>query len=226
MSTRKKYTKEFLAPFVQQSTNYSNLLRNLGLQLTGGNQQNIKSRIEEHQLDITHFVHGNFGHIGCRKKSAEEILIYDPHLKRRLDPKQLRRALQEKGRKKQCAWCDLKEVWNNKFIRLEIDHIDGDWKNNKLENLRCLCPNCHSQTPNYYHTKVVNKPPKYFCEQCSKPVSKKNVLCKKCSAMRGRTAVRPSHADLLKLLSSSNYTQVAKKFGVSDTTIKKWSKGY
>lgn len=39
--------------------------------------------------------------------------------------------------------------WNNQSIPIELDHIDGDSTNNKLENLRLICPNCHAQTPTY-----------------------------------------------------------------------------
>lgn len=45
-----------------------------------------------------------------------------------------------------CNECDIEEIWNGKPISLELDHIDGDKHNNRRENLRYLCPNCHSQT--------------------------------------------------------------------------------
>ena len=44
-----------------------------------------------------------------------------------------------------CSCCGINE-WNEKPISLQIDHIDGDTSNNLIENLRYLCPNCHSQT--------------------------------------------------------------------------------
>ena len=47
-----------------------------------------------------------------------------------------------------CSCCDL-ETWQEKEIVLEIDHIDGNSDNNLLDNLRLLCPNCHSQTKTY-----------------------------------------------------------------------------
>ena len=55
-----------------------------------------------------------------------------------------------------CKICDIKE-WNNKPISLELDHIDGDRNNNKLENLRILCPNCHSQTPTWKNKRNLKK---------------------------------------------------------------------
>jgi 5-methylcytosine-specific restriction endonuclease McrA len=47
-----------------------------------------------------------------------------------------------------CSICSIEE-WNGKKINMELDHIDGNRTNHKLENLRMLCPNCHSQTDTY-----------------------------------------------------------------------------
>ena len=48
-----------------------------------------------------------------------------------------------------CAECHQKDVWNNKLLILELDHIDGNRFNHQLSNLRLLCPNCHSQTTTF-----------------------------------------------------------------------------
>lgn len=59
----------------------------------------------------------------------------------------IRRYLKELKEYK-CEICNL-SVWNNLPIPLEVDHKDGNHKNNQLDNLRLLCPNCHAQTPTY-----------------------------------------------------------------------------
>lgn len=48
-----------------------------------------------------------------------------------------------------CECCHLPSEWNGKFLRLQVDHVDGQCYNNEESNLRLLCPNCHSQTPTF-----------------------------------------------------------------------------
>ena len=60
----------------------------------------------------------------------------------------IKRYLKE-TRGSNCSDCGIGEVWNNKPITLQLDHIDGNSDNNNLDNLRLLCPNCHSQTETY-----------------------------------------------------------------------------
>lgn len=59
-----------------------------------------------------------------------------------------KRLILEGYKKHECEECKITE-WNGKTISIELDHIDGDRTNHKLENLKMLCPNCHSQTPTF-----------------------------------------------------------------------------
>ena len=56
------------------------------------------------------------------------------------------RLIKEDYIKCECVWCGIADTWNDKPIVLHLDHINGISNDHRLENLRLLCPNCHSQT--------------------------------------------------------------------------------
>jgi 5-methylcytosine-specific restriction endonuclease McrA len=60
-----------------------------------------------------------------------------------------RRILEENLLKYECACCGLKNIWNNKPIVLQLDHINGINNDHRIKNLRFLCPNCHTQQDTY-----------------------------------------------------------------------------
>jgi hypothetical protein len=142
-----KYTKELLEEAVQNSSSYAGILRFLGLRQAGGTQAWIIRKVKSFDLDTSHFSmqSHNKGKVSPARKSAAEILIVLPDGSHRAKRLQLERALLEVGFEYKCSECALLPEWNNKSLTLEIDHIDGNWLNNLEENLRFLCPNCHSQ---------------------------------------------------------------------------------
>jgi|SRR6187402_713782 len=72
------------------------------------------------------------------------------------DPKTIKRILiQKKG--ELCTECDQEPVWNEKPLSLQVDHIDGNSDNNLPNNLRLLCPNCHSQQETSKRTSLIKK---------------------------------------------------------------------
>ena len=145
-----KYTKEILEPIVQESLTMAEVGRKVGIKPHGGGQAHLKKRILEMGLSIDHFKGQGWSRnkITYNKKTPLEIFTMLPIGSNRLSSKQLSRALVETGIIKQCSICKL-EKWLDKDITLEIDHIDGNYLNNTRENLRFICPNCHSQTDTY-----------------------------------------------------------------------------
>ena len=147
MST--KYTKEILEEAVAVSKSYAGVLRHLGLRQAGGTQSHISKQIKRFEIDTSHFTGKvwNKGGASLNRKSAEEILILLPEGSNRPKRNQLIRAMTEHGLTYECEKCYNNGTWNGEVLTLEVDHIDGNWLNNNIDNLRFLCPNCHSQEP-------------------------------------------------------------------------------
>ncbi len=83
----------------------------------------------------------------CQKLFEQKLRIHDIESDKQIYWKQIKRYLTES--KNFCDICKIHPIWNNKPLKLECDHIDGDISNNCLSNARLLCPNCHSQTDTY-----------------------------------------------------------------------------
>ena len=150
MARKCSYTEEELAKAVADSINISQVMRHLGLKFTGGNHGYIKVKILKLGLDTSHFLGAatQLGKIPSNKKSWREILVRKNGY-RKEDTHRVRRAMIESGIPYRCSKCDLDDCWHNQKLVLQIDHIDGDPMNNERNNVRFLCPNCHSQTETF-----------------------------------------------------------------------------
>ena len=151
-----KYTKQLLEPLVKNSISVAEILRKLGKRHQGSIATHLSNVIKKLEIDTSHFlgVRANCGSKhkgGPDKKNWESILVKNLG-EYRTRPVLLRRALIESGRIHACEECGI-DQWRDKPINLQVDHRDGDWRNNEPENLQFLCPNCHGQTPNHSGSK-------------------------------------------------------------------------
>ncbi|MEU6541767.1 HNH endonuclease signature motif containing protein [Streptomyces sp. NPDC046859] len=148
-----KWTRDILQEAVTASTNMSEVLRHLGLDVVGGHHTHISRRIRSYGIDTSHFapaVRTERQRDNRRRRTAEEILtVLASGRTGRVPSARLKRAMREKGVPERCALCGVEGVWLGEPLPLEVDHIDGEWRNNRFENLRLLCPNCHSTTDRY-----------------------------------------------------------------------------
>ncbi|MFF3889541.1 HNH endonuclease [Streptomyces sp. NPDC001914] len=145
-----RWTRDVLTAAVAASTNMCEVLRHLGLEVVGGHHTHISRRVEAYGIDTSHFqVPDQRGTIK-RPRTAENLLVEQPagHA-RRIPSGLLKRAMTSLGMAERCAHCGVEAVWLGHPLPLEVDHIDGNWRNNRIGNLRFLCPNCHSATDNY-----------------------------------------------------------------------------
>ncbi len=135
-----RHTKESLTPIVSSSQSYSECLRKLGLRVAGGNYDHLQRNIEKFGLDTSHMLHQ--AHNRGKELKPYEGLTGKTSIKKRFISQSEHR----------CNKCKLTH-WLDQPIMLEIEHIDGNNRNNSKDNLLLLCPNCHSQTPTWRNRK-------------------------------------------------------------------------
>ena len=146
---RYKYSEQLLRQVVAESRNMAEVLRRLRVSPNGGTHTHLRRRIREHGIDTSHFCRTPSYLRGRRASSPAEVLILRDPMRRRAHPEVLRRALLRQGVPPICASCGTGETWNGRPLTLHVDHIDGCFWDCRQENLRLLCPNCHSQTDTY-----------------------------------------------------------------------------
>jgi hypothetical protein len=141
-------TDEEIAAALAQSRSLAGVLRSLGVRL-GGNQQRLRVRIEQVGLDTSHLVGA-----GWRRGSTDPVVPAKPIEQvlvkgKRTHTNDLKlRLLREGLKKRACEGCGL-DRWMGKPIPLELEHVNGRRDDNRLRNLKLLCPNCHALTPTY-----------------------------------------------------------------------------
>lgn len=145
--TRTKKSDEDLIVAVRESFSYFGVLRKLGLKQAGGSQSHYKKKILKLGIDTSHFTgqSHNKGKIFTikRKLSSDVLVLRETGI--RQNSKYLVRSLLDFGVKHECSKCGQPPVWMDNPLTLDVDHINENWLDDRIENLRFLCPNCHSQ---------------------------------------------------------------------------------
>ncbi|MBB6075924.1 hypothetical protein HNR57_001812 [Streptomyces paradoxus] len=145
-----RWTRDVLERAVAASTNMCEVLRHLGLEVVGGHHTHISRRITAYGIDTSHFKVPTRRGKPWRPRTPEAFLVEQPaDGARRVPGDRLKWAMASSGIAERCALCGTEAVWRGRPLPLEVDHVDGNWRNNRIENLRLLCPNYHSTTDSY-----------------------------------------------------------------------------
>lgn len=220
MPFKRSYTNEQFLQAVKDAQCMTDTLRNLNL--TEGSRKSAKKLLQELNPDTSHWIDINILKMNNFKTGAKEIPINEvlvensKYIYSDLKKKLIKHNLIEE----KCYECGLNNFWNNKELILQLDHINGIHNDNRIENLRFLCPNCHSQTETFCGKLSKTKLPK--CKYCDNNVrNKRSKTCKSCYLSKDfRTLNWPTDQEIVDLLNSDTFRIVAKKLNINESSIR------
>ena len=152
------YTKELLEEKVKDCYSFAELCRRLGLKPEGSNPKTVKKKMDEFEIDYSHFT-GKAWNKNPSNPIYKGKLLPNLCEHSSLSSSNVKTLVYRLGLKEnKCEKCGISE-WQGEPLICELHHINGDPTDNRIENLQILCPNCHSQTDNFRsrnRTKVVS----------------------------------------------------------------------
>ena len=194
---------------IAQSKSLTDVCKILNLSPGGDMFDFLRKRILSLNIDVSHFSKRSFSF--NERADVNQIFVKNCKYSMNTVRKYAKRFLNYT-----CQQCKLKPIWNNGLLVLQLDHINGDRSDNRKENLRWLCPNCHSQTGNFSGKK--NK-------WRIKP-SELNPDWRHAPKLNLRKVDRPKKEILAAQLLQYNWTELGRLYGVSDNAVRKWARLY
>lgn len=221
--------KEELRAIVSKANSFAEILRKIDYVVAGVSYRGLKSRLVADEIDFSHIPLGLDSNRN-RKILREQIPLADIlvehstynrfHLKKRL--------IREGVLQNKCYICGLLPIWNNKPIVMVLDHINGIRDDNRLGNLRLVCPNCNSQLDTFCGKNTKTKPANH-CLKCNKTITRKSSHCSRCAGLllyEKEISRRPSKEQLISEVTENGWATTGKKYDVTGNTVKKWLKAY
>lgn len=213
--------KEELEQLVKTSNSFSEILRKQNKSVSGTAVKILKDKLDNYEIPYLFL-----NEIDISKKiPLHEILVEN----RPYNSSDLKKRLVKEGLKEdKCELCGCSNKWNGKPLILQLDHINGNHSDNRLENLRIVCPNCHSQTETFGNKRAKKH---NYCIDCGCEISIKSTRCNSCASkhknsFKVKPENRPSKKELLELIQNNPFTIIGNMYNVTDNTIRKWCKNY
>ncbi len=240
-----RYTEEEIAKYIAESVNFAEVLNKMGQSSnSGSNRMLISLYSKEHNIKTEHFYGKN------NVRNAKDVFVENSNATQSTLRRYYKRGDYSEYK---CAICGLPPFWNGQELTLTLDHINGKNNDNRLENLRWVCPNCDRQLPTYgtkrkkRHTyckqcgiEIAHSNKTSLCKKCYKNelysknnhtclicgtlVSKEATYCISCFHKTSRKASRPEPLELAKMIVEQGFEATGKYFGVSGKAISKWCK--
>ncbi len=152
--SKERWSEENLLKALEFSSNKSDVIRNLGLKIRSGNFQTLEKYLLLYNIDTSLFFEKNMVDVvSNRKKKSKEKCFENYFIENSTTTRKVIRenVIKHNLVEYKCSGegCSIENTWNGKPIVLQLDHINGINNDHRIENLRFLCPNCHSQTDTY-----------------------------------------------------------------------------
>lgn len=224
MSRIDLYTKAEFENIVRNSYSIREVISKLGYSTaSGANSKTVKNRIQQCGLDISHFkkvkgIKRNFDNVFIKDSTASQKVLRE-HYKSGNYTEYV------------CSICGIEPFWQGKNLTLILDHVNGVNNDDRLENLRWVCPNCNQQLETTGHTKfhTINKA-KYqnnikHC-QCGKIISRNAQKCTKCAGASKKKTLLLTKDELSELIKHKSFSEIGRDYNVTDNAVRKWCKKY
>jgi hypothetical protein len=230
------HNKEKVLAAIEGARSSREVLENLGLRAAGGNYKALKLSCEKLGIALPVYDKAKFFST-THKIPNEKVFVKDSTYTSRAN---LKKRMFELGIPNICNECGQEPFWNGKPLSLTLEHKNGIWNDNRIENLEILCGHCHSQTATFAgRNTVVNPNPtdlrrfkfidgEYIkrvvaklCLDCNIEIKQESTRCVSCDeAIRGNITY-PDTETLLTMIEEDGYVQVGKALGVSDGAVRK-----
>ena len=233
-----RYSKEQARVAIASSRSWAEALRRLGMCHSGGAHVVLRKYAEIWELSTAHFdpYAASRGRGFARARPLDEILVENSDFSR----VQLKRRLYEAGLKQPvCELCGQGNLWRGRELGMILDHINGISDDNRLENLRIVCPNCAATLDTHCARKRRQPRTEQSCPRCGKAFIPKRLVQRYCSQECGirwsrpgqlrpgtRKVDRPPYAQLLREVHAVGFAATGRRYGVSGNAVRKWIRAY
>lgn len=198
----------------------------LGLRAAGGNYKALHQACARLEIEAPVWT-GGPPDGRCYRSAPDHIVFCENSTYH--NRSQIKSRLVASGIPNQCAECALESEWNGRPLTLQLDHINGVFNDNRPENLRILCPNCHSQTDTFAGRSARLRPVAVNTLACIRCAHLNRSTAKRCSAchhwfvrLPGNHKIDwPEDSELLRLVQEGSFVAAGKLLGVSDTAVRK-----